>query len=167
MTRALVRLLSRVNVACGWGSAGLIVAMMLSIIYDVTARLFFRAPTIWVIDLNEYALVYITFLPAAWILMRDGHIRVELVYERLRPRAQRAVRTATDLLGLLYCVVLAWHSWSTAWDAWVNDYRFSTALTFPRFPVLVVIPLGAAWLALAFVARLCVRASARRPGAEP
>jgi TRAP-type C4-dicarboxylate transport system permease small subunit len=164
--RLLISLLARVNAACCWGSAGLIVAMMVSIIYDVGARLFFRAPTIWVIDVNEYALVYITFLPAAWILLRDGHIKVELVYERLRPPARRAVRTVTDLLGLVYCVVLAWQSWLTAWDAWVHGYRFSTALTFPRFPVLVVIPFGAAWLALAFVARLGTRASSSPPAAE-
>ena len=41
-----------------------------------------------------------------------------------------------------------------AWHAFENGYRFSTALNLPKFPVLVIIPIGAAWLGLAFVVRI-------------
>ena len=41
-----------------------------------------------------------------------------------------------------------------AWHAFENGYRFSTALNLPKFPVLVIIPIGAAWLGLAFAVRI-------------
>lgn len=157
--RAFRRLFLRANDALSYVSAVLIVVMTLTVLYDVVARLVFRSPTLWAIDLNEYLLVYLTFVPAAWILLRDHHVKVELLLSRLRPRTQRRMVLTTDLLGLFYSVILAWQSWLVAWDAFQNGYRFSTALAFPRFPVLVIIPIGAAWLSLAFLFRLWTRAS--------
>lgn len=153
------------NRVLSYVSAGIVVVMAVSILYDVFARLIFHAPTIWVIDMNEYLLVYLTFVPAAWILMNDRHVKVELLTSRLEPAPQQRLRFATDVLGLIYCVILTWQSWVVAWHALEHGYRFSTALNFPKFPALVVIPVGAAWLGLAFAFRLC--AAPRRGGADP
>jgi len=142
------------NAPFSYAAAALVLLMMLTVIYDVVARLVFRAPTLWVIDVNEYMLVYLTFLPAAWILLKDGHIKVEILVSRFGPRGQRVTGFITDVIGLLYCVILTWQGWLVAWDAWQHDYRFSTALSAPQFPVFVIIPIGGAWLCLAFLARV-------------
>lgn len=154
MLDSLNRAFDRTNRVLGYFSAAFVVVMAVTVLYDVFARLLFRAPTIWVIDINEYLLVYLTFVPAAWILMNDHHVKVEIVTSRLKPAPQRRLRVATDVMGLIYCAVLAWQSWVVAWHAFENGYRFSTALNLPKFPVLVIIPLGAAWLGLAFVFRI-------------
>lgn len=162
-----VDLCVRLNAPFAVVAAALTLGMMLSVVYDVIARVVFRAPTLWVIDVNEYLLVYLTFVPAAWILLRDHHVKVELVTERLPARARRVVESLGDLMGLAYCVVLTWQSWLVAWAAWEGGYRFSTALALPQFPVFVIIPIGAAWLGLAFLARLVAAASDRfRPPAS-
>ncbi len=149
-----MRLFARVNAGLAHVTSFAVALMMLTVVYDVVARLAFRAPTLWVLDINEYLLVYVTFIPAAWILLRDSHVKVDLVFSRLRPRTQRVTQFITDLMGLSYCVVLAWQSWLVARDALRGGYRFSTALSFPQFPVFIIIPLGAAWLAVAFLVRL-------------
>lgn len=149
-----MRLFLRLNAAFSYISAALILLMMLTVVYDVIARLVFRAPTLWVIDVNEYMLVYLTFVPAAWILLRDGHVKVELVVERLTPRTQRVIGIAGDVMALFYCVILAWQGWLVAWTAYEHGYRFSTALSAPQFPIFVIIPIGAAWLGVAFLLRL-------------
>jgi TRAP-type C4-dicarboxylate transport system permease small subunit len=87
-------------------TALLVLGIMLSIVYDTTARLFFSAPTLWVLDANEYLLVYLTFVPAGWILTRGGHVRVEILVQRLSARRQRTM----DLLGSLLGVITA-RSW--------------------------------------------------------
>lgn len=150
----LHRLFLRLNGPLAAVSATLTALMMLSVVYDVIARLVFRAPTLWIIDVNEYMLVYLTFIPAAWILLRDNHVKVELVIDRLSPRARRVTVFAGDVLGLLYCVILAWQSWLVSWAAYLGGYRFSTAIALPQFPIFVIIPLGAAWLGVAFLVRL-------------
>lgn len=154
MLHTLNRAFDRTNRVLGYVSASFVVVMALTVLYDVFARLLFHAPTIWVIDINEYLLVYLTFVPAAWILMNDNHVKVEILTARLAPAPRRRLRVVTDVLGLVYCAVLAWQSWVVAWHAFENGYRFSTALNLPKFPVLVIIPIGAAWLGLAFVMRI-------------
>ena len=153
-----VRFLLRLNAPFSFVAAVLTALMMLTVVYDVIARLVFQAPTLWVIDVNEYMLVYLTFIPAAWILLRDNHVKVELVVERLRPRPRRILALFGDLMGLAYCVILTWQSWLVTWDAYRGGYRFSTAIAFFQYPVFVIIPIGAAWLGLAFLVRLWARA---------
>lgn len=153
-----VRFWLRLNTPFSYATALLTALMMLSVVYDVIARLVFSAPTLWVIDFNEYMLVYLTFLPAAWILLQDHHVKVELVVERLSPRARQVLELLGDLMGLVYCMVLAWQSWLVTWDAYQGGYRFSTAIAFLQYPVFVIIPIGAAWLGLAFLVRLWARA---------
>jgi C4-dicarboxylate transporter DctQ subunit len=154
------RSFARVNTALSYLCAVIVAFMTVSIIYDVLARLLFKAPTIWVIDINEYLLVYLTFVPAGWILMRDRHVKVELLTSRLMRRTRFRLAFVTDTLACAYCMILAWQGWIVAWEALQRGYEFSTALAFPRFPVIVIIPVGAAWLALAFIIRIW--ANARR-----
>jgi TRAP-type C4-dicarboxylate transport system permease small subunit len=148
------RVFTRVNTALSYLCAFFVVFMTVSIIYDIFARLLFKAPTIWVIDINEYLLVYLTFVPAAWILMRDRHVKVELLTTRLLRRTRLRLGIVTDIFACLYCIILAWQGWVVAWEALQRGYEFSTALAFPRFPVLVIIPAGAASLALTFVVKI-------------
>jgi len=156
---AINRIFRKTNQVLSYTSAGFVVIMVISILYDVFARWFFHLPTIWVIDMNEYLLVYLTFVPAAWILMNDHHVKVELLTSRLNSRTRQRLRFVTDTLGFLYCIVLAWQGWLVAWYAFERSYRFSTALSFPKFPVLVIIPIGAAWLSLAFILRFLTAVS--------
>ena len=45
--------------------------VMLSVCLEVFLRYFLNRPQVWVIELSEYALLYITFLSAAWVLKSD------------------------------------------------------------------------------------------------
>lgn len=161
-----MRLFQRLNAPVGYASAILILLMMLTVVYDVIARLAFRAPTLWVIDINEYMLVYATFIPAAWLLARDEHVKVEIVFDRLPRGTQRVVTFITDLLGLGYCVILTWQGGKVTWEAFHHAYRFSTAISLLQYPIFVIIPLGSAWLAVAFLARLCALGAWERKGAS-
>ena len=162
-----LRLLLRLNGLFSFAAALLTALMMLSVVYDVIARMVFQAPTLWVIDFNEYMLVYLTFIPAAWILLRGGHVKVELVVDRLAPRARRVFELLGDLMGLAYCIVLTWQSWLVTVDAYRGGYRFSTAIAFLQYPVFAIIPLGAAWLGLAFLVRLWVGVRGGAPARAP
>ena len=151
---AAYRLYVRVNDWLARVTAGLVVLMMLTVVYDVLARMIFRAPTMWVIDINEYMLLYATFVPAAWILLRDSHVKIELVVQSVGPRTRRVLDVFSNVCGLFYCIILAWQGWLVAWQSYEAGYRFSTALSAPQFPVYVIIPIGAAWLGLAFVFKI-------------
>ena len=72
-------------------AAGLILAMSGWITYDVLTRYFLNFASPWAFDLSEYALVWITFLGAPWVLLQDRHVRIELLVDVLPRAAQRAL----------------------------------------------------------------------------
>ena len=161
----LTQYAERMGLYLAYIAGALILVMMLTVVYDVIARHIFNAPTLWMIDLNEYLLPYVTFIPAAWILLNDGHVGVTLMVDRLQPRSQRKMRLVTDILGLIYSAVLTWQSWLMAYESLSAGHRFPTIYMWPRFPVYVIIPIGSALLCLAFLIRLL--ASAGREASPP
>ena len=50
---------------CAWLACGCIIFSMMSINADVILRQFFKLPLIWVLEVNEYLLLYVTFLGTA------------------------------------------------------------------------------------------------------
>ena len=77
--------------------------VMLSIGLEVVLRYFFDRPQVWVIELSEYALLYITFLGAAWVLKADGHVTVDLFTALLNSR----VRAICSLVSFIVCVLVS------------------------------------------------------------
>ena len=84
-----------------WTAAGLMwltSAMVLITAYNVFERYFLHHNTSSLIELNWhfYSLIYL--LGAAYTFKHDGHVRVDLVYHRLSPRA----KTWVNLFGTVF-----------------------------------------------------------------
>ena len=137
-----------------WLSAFLILAMSFWITYDVITRNLFGWASPWAFDLSEYSLVWMTFLAAPWILLRDGHVRVEILVEALGLRSQRAIGVAVSVVGLVVCAILAWRTGIAAVEYAQNDVRTARIWNIPRIYPYVAVPFGSALLTLAFAARL-------------
>ena len=76
---------------CGKAIAWLVVPMVLSLVWEVTARYLFNAPTTWAYDMTF--MLYGTFfmLGAAFTLQRKGHVRTDSLYAKWPPRRQAIV----------------------------------------------------------------------------
>jgi hypothetical protein len=86
-----VRAIDRFTEAVGRVVAWLIIPMVLSLVWEVTARYGFNAPTEWAYDMTF--MLYGTFfmLGSAWTLQRGGHIRTDSFYSKWTPRTQARV----------------------------------------------------------------------------
>lgn len=73
-----------VGKAGGW----CIVALTLVIMYDVTARYAFRAPTTWALDASSMLYGTLFMLAGAYALSRNGHVRGDFVYRNFSPSLQ-------------------------------------------------------------------------------
>ena len=72
--------------------------MVLSLVYEVVARYFFNAPTIWAYDMTFMLYGSFFMLGAAYTLQRSGHIRTDVFYARWSPRTQARVDLACYLV---------------------------------------------------------------------
>ena len=108
----------------------------------------------WAFDLSEYSLVWMTFLAAPWILLRDNHVRVEILIDALGPRWQRIIGIVVSIVGMVACLVLAWRTGIAAVEYAQNDVRMGRIWNIPRIYPYVAVPFGSAALTLAFTVRL-------------
>ena len=135
-------------------AALLILAMSVWITYDVLTRYFLDYSSPWSFDLSEYALVWITFLGAPWVLLQDRHVRIELLVDVLSPKVQRILGIVVCLIAIVTCAVLAWRTGLAALQYLDRNVMMPRIWRIPRIWPYSIIPIGSVLLMLAFVLRL-------------
>ena len=91
----LARGIDRLSKWVGKASAWLIPLLIAELVYDTVARYLFNAPTAWSYDIS-YMLYGTAFMgAAAYTLLVDEHVRIELIYEKASPKS----RALIDAIG--------------------------------------------------------------------
>lgn len=134
-------------------AAVLLVFTMLSVSYDVVMRYFLNRPTLWVQEIAEYSLLYITFLGVAWLLKKEGHVKMDLVISRLNPETQALLNVITSVICAVICALLVWYGVQVTWDSFQVGYRSGTELDIFRWPMDAIIPVGSFLLFIQFLRR--------------
>jgi len=134
-------------------AAILIVFMMLAVTYEVVMRYFLTRPTTWVIEITELCLLFVTFLGTAWLLREEGHVRMDLVLSRLKPKTQATLNIVTSIIGAIICLTLFWYGARVSWDVFVRDYYQYSVLNIPYVVIIVVVPIGSFLLSIQFLRR--------------
>ena len=131
----------------------LIVALMLTIGLAVFMRYLLNQPQAWVLEATEYAVVWITFLSAAWILAKEGHVMVELVTARLKPRTQALLCIITSILGAVLCIIVVVYGTQVVIDHFQRSVRMETTAAPLKAPFLSIIPIGSLLVFVQFLRR--------------
>lgn len=156
-----------VSTAAGWLGGWLIVPMTLAVSYEVAARYAFNAPTVWAYDLT-YMLYGAQFmLAAAYTLLKGGHIRTDVFYERWSAKTRARIDAVSYVLFFFPGMLFVLYAGTVeAWQAWEIGERSDASPWRPiLYPFKAVIPLTALLLVLQGVSELvkCVRVIRRRP----
>jgi TRAP-type mannitol/chloroaromatic compound transport system permease small subunit len=117
--------------------------LVLAVCYEVIARYFFNAPTIWVFDVTYMLYGTIFMLGAAYALHKGAHIRTDFFFEKWSTRTRGVIDSAAYLLfffpGLLLLFVV---SWGEGWYAFlINETSEQTPWRPILWPFKMVIPL--------------------------
>jgi TRAP-type C4-dicarboxylate transport system permease small subunit len=116
----LERLLAAVNrLIVAFASLALVAASLI-LSYSVVVRYALKMPTYWQDEASVFLLVGATFLSAAHVQSKRGHIGIEALMGFLSPRANRIRLLAVDLASLAFCAFFAWKSWTLLHEAWVD-----------------------------------------------
>ena len=149
----LNRLFDRILISLACVAAATIVCIALSIDFEVVMRYFFNRPIGGVIDFSEYGLLYILFLTAAWVLAREGHVKVDLLLAALPSRRQRVLNIITSLVGALACAIFFCFGVWITWEAFEAGALLWKATFVPKWPIYMIIPFGSLLLSLQFLRR--------------
>jgi TRAP-type C4-dicarboxylate transport system permease small subunit len=155
----------------GWASIGLskvsmllLFFMMLFVAADVFGRLFFSMPFKGSTDLIELMMGIVVFCGMAYCAHEDGHVRVDVIYERLPVRARTYVDIVTFAASLFIYVLIAWRLFITAWG-YLSDpsmARSTDVLKISHTGFIFVAAFGSAVLCLELAVYLVHRFSKLR-----
>lgn len=129
----------------------LLAFIMLAVCADVVMRYFFSRPMIWVTEVTEYSLLWITFLGTSWVLKRKAHVIMDLAIGKLEPRARNIIAIFTSLVGMAVCLLVTWYGVKVTVDAIDRNLLMSTILSPPAYILYIIIPIGSFLLAIQFL----------------
>jgi TRAP-type mannitol/chloroaromatic compound transport system permease small subunit len=140
--------IDRASLWVGRVVAWLVVPLMLAMMYEVVARSFFHAPTIWAYDISRMLYGAFFMLGAAYALAKGVHIRADFLYRRLDVRVQGWIDTILYLTcyfpALIVFLLLAY---DYALVAWLRGQRGTDTAWMPLLgPIKTALPLGIALL---------------------
>jgi TRAP-type mannitol/chloroaromatic compound transport system permease small subunit len=163
----VVHAIDRLVLVVGKAVAWLILPMVLSLVWEVTARYGFNAPTEWAYDMTF--MLYGTFfmVGSAWTLQRGGHIRTDSFYSKWPARTQARVDLACYVILFFPAIaIFGWLSWEFFLKSYGQNERIVTSPWLPIvWPFKFMMPLSAVLLLLQGFAE-CVRCYARAFGPD-
>ncbi len=140
----------------------LLVFVTLSVCTEVFLRYFLGRPTVWVVEISGYALLYITFLAVAWVQRRGGHVRMDLVFNHLNRTVQSVINVLTSLICAAACFILTWYGAKATLYLFQRGYPTPTPLRIPKFIIIVIIFVGSLLLFIQFLRTTYAALAARR-----
>jgi TRAP-type C4-dicarboxylate transport system permease small subunit len=116
--RALAALCRCAEIVAIWALVGIITLILL----QVVAREVFAAGLPWADELARYLGQCVIFLVVPILLANDEHVKVDLFLNMMPAGAQRFVRTANEVLTVVFCALFLLAGWLFMQRAW----KFST-----------------------------------------
>ena len=109
----------------------------------------FRPPP-WTFQFTEYALLWFTFLAAAWLLREGGHISIDTVVSRLPTKTRRYVDITNDILGFIVSIIIFLFGTFHTIDLFRRGIMEVKGVIVPKTPLFLIIPLGGLALSIQF-----------------
>ncbi|MFH1983568.1 MAG: TRAP transporter small permease subunit [Pseudomonadota bacterium] len=105
----------RVGTAVSWVS-GLVVVVVFA---DVVMRYAFNISYVFTQELEWHLFAFIFLMGAGYTLLKDGHVRVDIIYQRCSPKSQAWI----NLLGVIFflipgCYLIIATSWLWVQNSW-------------------------------------------------
>jgi len=140
---AFSRLIDRFNERIGhfvmWG---VLVATLVATGNALAKHFLGQGSNAW-LEAQWYLFGALFLLGAGYTLRHDGHVRIDVIHQRLSPRT----RAWIDLLGGLFFLLpfaglLAWLSWPLLVESWRIGEMSADAGGLVRWPAKLLLPLG-------------------------
>lgn len=148
------RLLAGLNHVLFTISAVALLAASAVMTYGVGLRYFAGKSIIWQDEVTIFLLVGATFLSAASVQARRGHVGIEAIGGILSPAVNRFRLFLADVASLAFVAFFTWKSWALAYEAWHEGHVSESAWGPPMWIPYLLMSLGMTLLTLQILAQL-------------
>ena len=156
---ALERFLSRIVMGIGRVGAWIAIPLMVIILFDVITRRFLVLGSTKLQEGEWHLHAMLFLLCMGFVFLKDGHVRIDLMRERMTSRTRNWIEFLGCLLfAIPYCMVLAWFSIDFVERSWDLNEASDSATGLPyRWAIKAFMPIGMFTLLLAGIVVLLRR----------
>jgi len=144
------KIANTLDLVCEWQGkvvSLLILVATLQICYELVMRYFFNSPTVWGLEVTVYLCGTTYMMSGAYAERYGAHIRVDVFYNKWRPRTQAWFDLlATDMLLFFFSGMLMWFGFSWFREALIQGLTSGTIWDPIIWPMRLVLALGALML---------------------
>ena len=164
----LVNSIDKFTDTTGTWVSWLSVPLVLAVSYEVLARYFFNAPTIWSFDVTFMLYGTIFMLGSAYALHKGAHIRTDFFFERWSTKTKGMIDSIAYLVFFFPSLILFFFvSWNEGWYAFtINETSEQTPWRPILWPFKMVVPLTCVLLLIQGVSETIKSVWAARTGIE-
>jgi TRAP-type mannitol/chloroaromatic compound transport system permease small subunit len=154
LSRAIDALTERIGRFVYW----LILVVVLISAANATVRKLFNYSSNAYLEIQWYLFSLIFLVGAGYTLMRNEHVRIDIVTGRLSARAQNWI----DVIGIVFflfpmAIIIGWLSWPLFMDAFVRHEVSTNAGGLIIWPARLMVPVGFALLFVQGISELIKR----------
>ncbi len=146
----LILAIDQISKTVGHAFAWCIVILTLGTCYEVFVRYVFNDPTSWAFDLSYLMYGATFYMAGAYTLSRGGHVRADMFYRKWHERTQAKVEFTLYVLfffpGIL-ALVVAGGAYGLE-SLRLREVSVNSPAGMPIWPLKMMIPVGAALIAL-------------------
>ena len=142
---------SRINLICAIIAAALLFGIAAIVCFEVLGRSLGAPSRLWVIEVSEYALLFITFLGAPYLLELNRHVVMDLLVDRLHGTNRQISQFLNSLIGLLVCLVLTYVGVGVVLDQLELGTREVTVMRPLSWWITAAMPIGTGLMAVQFL----------------
>lgn len=148
------RAVSKLNIFIGEFASYWTVIAVFVFYYEVIARYIFNSPTIWAHE-SMFLLFGMQYMLAGGFCLRENaHVRVDVIYMYMSPRARAISDVVTSSFFFIFTVSLLATGWIFFYDSFVIGQVSHTEWEISHWPVKFALPLGGVLIFLQGLARL-------------
>jgi len=140
--RFLFTAVDRFTNSLGWTAGLLILVIMLTTTYEVTARYLFNAPTIWVWPLNRQIFGVFILFAGIYAMGKESHIRIEILYDYFPGSVKKLANFIALAAFILFLGTFVWQGYKMGANAWMVKEKASGAFRLPLYPLKMFIPVA-------------------------
>ena len=134
-----------------------LIAVLISAVNAVIRKVFSSSSNAW-LELQWYLFSAVFLLCAAYTLLKNEHIRIDIVSSRLRRSTRNWIDVGGHVIFLLpLCALMLYEAWPYFWLSFVSSEHSSNAGGLIRWPAKILIVIGFAMLLLQGISELIKR----------
>lgn len=128
----------------------------LCICYSVIGRALLKQDVAWALELCEYLIYIDVMLATPWVLKIDKHVRVDILYYLIPPKAERILNQIINVLGVIMCAWFCYYSIITTVAAFNSGINLVRVVPVKKWLVMIFLPFMSALCTIIFIRRFIV-----------